>query len=526
MEEPKRVPFGDYMPDLAKLANSGLAVANNTIPVTGGYDGVKALGSIAGFTAIDEFPRGSIAGIDRSGNPYNFVGTETKLWALRTDTEEVTRTTGAYNCAGDLNWEFTVFGKHIIAVNPSDESQYFTLSISDNFKRLGNPDTTNTIAPRAKTVGVVGTFVMMGNTYDGINGIDESAVHWSALNDPFNWPDPGTDVALAVQSGRQSLAGAGGAVQRVISGAEVTAIFQERAVWRADYRGGDVMFEFNRVEPNRGLLIPAFAVPFGRHVFYLSEDGFYLFDYTTSIPIGHDIIDQTFLADVDTEFSHRCSATVNPDAQQIWMLYPGSGHDAAGTPNKYVVWDWTLGRFAHGDLGDVTPTWITQMVDPGLHLDSPGIVGDPNDTTDDPAYPLGGVDGPDLPSFDARITAPGGLKLGVWLETAPSIYSIRDFSGSVLAATLETGRREIVPGYRSLASRARLMVDSVDPTIEVAGLSRTNETEVFSQPSRIDADGDAPFRVDGRYHVFRVNLPTGWSKALGMDVFAQRSGRR
>ena len=66
------------------------------------------------------------------------------------------------------------------------------------------------------------------------------------------------------------------------------------------------------------------SVPFGRRVFYLAEDGFYLFDYTESQPVGDDRVDRTFLADIDSDYFHRVSAVSDPDEKRIWILYPGS----------------------------------------------------------------------------------------------------------------------------------------------------------------------------------------------------------
>jgi hypothetical protein len=71
-----------------------------------------------------------------------------------------------------------------------------------------------------------------------------------------------------------------------------------------------------------------------------------------------------------------------------------------------------------------------------------------------------------------------------------------------------------------------VLVNSVDPTVAVAGMRRANDDTIFSQPTKIDEDGDAPLRKDGRYHVFRVALPAGWGKALAMDVYHQVSGTR
>jgi len=523
-EESTRIPFGDYKPDLALTANNGLAVAKNTVPIPGGYAPIASLADVSGFSALTDpisaRPSGAIAGITRNGEPYNFVGTETRLFAHHAATVDVTRTdTGAtvadggtaipYNCAGQSYWESIRYKDTVIFVNPYDDPQYFNVGTSQTFKRLGNPDLTATVAPRAAHIGLLGSFVILGNTYDAVNGADPSAIHWSAVADPYNWPEPGTFVASAVQSDRQPLGGDGGAVQRVVSGAEVGAVFQERAIWRLDYRGGELVFELNRVEPMRGLLIPAIAVPFGRHVFYCAEDGFYLFDYTTSTPIGRGVIDQTFLSDIDTAYFDRVSAVTDPNSQRVFVLYPGAGN-TAGTPNKFLCYDFVLQRFTHGELD---ATWITQVVAPGLHLDSPHTAADPD--TD-------GVDGAGLPRFDDRIALPGALTLGAYSTT----FQIQDFSGAGRAATLETARRELSPASRSLATSVRPLVDAAEPEVACAGLSRSYATPKFSRATRVDDHGAAPLRNDGRFHVFRVELPSGWDSALGMDVYFQRSGRR
>ena len=64
-----------------------------------------------------------------------------------------------------------------------------------------------------------------------------------------------------------------------------------------------------------------------------------------STPIGREVIDQTFLADIDTAYFNRVSAVKDPDTQRIRILYPGAGN-VGGVPNKELVYDWGLNRFS------------------------------------------------------------------------------------------------------------------------------------------------------------------------------------
>jgi len=120
----------------------------------------------------------------------------------------------------------------------------------------------------------------------------------------------------------------------------------------------------------------------------------------------------------------------------------------------------------------------------------------------------------------------GGLgktrRVGAYSPT----YSLQTFTGASLAATLETGRRQLVPGSRALVTEAQVIVDSADPTVQVRGISRANATSTYGRPSAVNEIGFAPLRSDARYHSFRVNLPTGFDNAVGIEVMAQRSGTR
>jgi hypothetical protein len=269
------------------------------------------------------------------------------------------------------------------------------------------------------------------------------------------------------------------------------------------------------VEPNRGLLIPGLAVPVSRWVFYLSEDGFYLFDYTSSKPIGKDRINSTFFGDYDADYPDRVYAVRDPDQTRLYVLYPGSGN-VGGTPNKMLCYDWALDNFSHAEIDAEVLTWV---VTPGLNLDSP------HDPPDDPDQ-IGGEFVEELPpgneTFDVRQGASGAISIGAY-DTS---HFLSDFSGANLPGTLESGHVEMNPGSRTFVNEVRPIVDDADATIQIAATGRRNATGVFGQISKQDDDGKCPVRIDGRYHQFRTNLPATFNNAVGMDVGGRVSGRK
>jgi len=495
--------FGPYTPDLPPIVNQkGVTIAKNVVPISGGYGPLPSLSDVAGATALDARCRGALGGIDSGGNAYNFAGDASKLYRQRdVGVEDVSISTG-YTSTIATRWEFVIFGDVVIATNFNEPMQYYTLHTSTAFQDLV-VKSENPGIPKARHIGVIDRFLVAGNIFDA-NGVGTNVLSWSAVGNPFGWPERGTDLAVSVQSDNQQLEGPGGRINAVVSGAEVGAIFQEHAIWRMDYRGGDVVFELNRVEPNRGLLVPGLALPVGRFVFYLSEDGFYLFDYTSSTPIGKDRVNKTFLADLDDNYFHRVSVRRHPDQTRIFVLYPGAGN-VLGTPNRLLIYDWALNQFS---FAEVTAELLTEVVTPSVTLDSGS---DPDD-----------VDAVGEPSFDARVASDGTHTLGAY----SSSNVLQSFTGTSLVGTIETGDLELAPGGRSFVSGVRPLVDAVDATVQIAAMPRRNSPVSFGRVSPQDDDGSCPTRVDGRYHRLRVNLPSGWDNAVGVDVEFRPSGTR
>jgi hypothetical protein len=502
-----RIAYGEWRPDLPPIINQqGLIQARNVLPKAGGYRPVLSLVNLTSATALTARPRGSVSGITASGNGFMFAGDATKLYQ-QTDTGMTDRTRtvgGGYVLGTDHRWSLVKFGESIFAATPNEDTQVYRMGSSTNFAQLSQN------APRARHLAVIGDFVMAGNIYDPVEGPQPASISWPAIRNPFLWPVVGSDEAVSVQSDRQPLEGDGGWVQDLIGGAEVGAVFQERAVWRLDYVGGGAIFRINRVESGVGMLVPDSAVAFERKIFYIAEDGFRIFDYTSSVNIGKERVNRTFLADLDSLYFDRVWIAKDPDETVIWIAYPGSGN-TAGRPNKLIFYDYTLNRFS--DAAFDLEALIQNATVTSPSLDAPTTAEDPAD-----------IDAPpqNTTSFDDRGAIAGATRMGAF----DSAFIASDFSGSALEGLLETGDLELNPGGNAFLSEVRPLVDGKDARIAVATTRRRNETMLFGDYRTQDADGSIPFRADGRYHRLRTKLPPGWTEAVGMDLVTARGGRR
>lgn len=497
-----RLVFEKLEPDLPSLV-ANLITANNVIPITGGWQPLPSLKS-KGETALTAACLGAAPGISQGGASFNFAGDATKLYVLDSGGQRDVSKAGGYDCKE--RWKFAFFNDECYATSFGDNLQTRSLSAAPNDKFAD----VSVDAPRFRYMGIIGRHLMGGNLYDARygNGTVPNGVWWPAQDNPKSWPEPGTSAAQAVQSDFQPLRGEGGDVVAIVSGIEVGAIFQERYIWRADFVGGDVQYEIDRVEPNRGLLVPDLAVPIGRQVFYCAEDGFYIFDYTQSIPIGKDRMNRTFLADWDSAYPHKTTWLIHPERTLIIVGYPGAGN-TAGTPNKLLLYDYKLNRFATGDQAHQV---LARVLPKHLHLDNLA------------ATDLDAMTGPFATSLDTRPTARGALQIGGYMAG----NLLADFSGADLEATFESGDVELEPGYRSQVEHVRPLIrgDGDLTTVEIAARTRLKDTVSYRMPAKVGRSGRASVRGNGRYHRFRTKVPGGFTDAIGLDVTSHRSGVR
>lgn len=497
-----RVAFGAYEPDLPALVNPGLTRAVNVYPSAAGYTPVPSL-SVEVDSALDGRPRGSISGTDSAGTSYHFVGDETKLYrAGFSGIEDVTRTTGgAYSASGTAQWHFLQHGDLVIAANPGDDMQGFDLSLDTDFSQLSAD------APRARYVGFIGPQMVAAHLISDpyLSSELASTFRYPAIGNPTSWPDPtNPSAALPVQAGATVIQGNGGRIQAVVSGAEIGAIFQERQIVRVEYVGGDVIFQVDRVETTRGLIAPRAAVAFGRRILFLAEDGWRVFDYESSSPIGEQKVNRTFLADFDAQYPDRVSAVLHPDIPVIVVAYPGAGN-SGGMPNKLLLWNYKIDRWASAE---VDLEILSKFIPLNLTLDD--LTGNL-----DADYPV---------SFDELVAGFGFGTLAAYTDE----YKLASFSGTSLAATLETGDREHAPGRLFRPARVMPLASGAAPTVQIAALLTRASSVAFGSAASLEASGYCKVRgAKGRYHRYRLNLPAGWSEhAVGLDVEGAICGGR
>lgn len=496
--------WGEWTPDAPDFESPGLAKGSkNAIPLN---DAQRSYGPLLSLSATSDALPGTIVGLTSArnvaGSVSTYAGTQTGLHRLSSGTTWTDiSATGGYNLSAQEQWEFAQFGNFLIAAGDhSSDLQLITLDGALQFAQLSAD------APRARRIGTVRDFIMVGNTYDDVQGARPDQVWWPAIGDPQTWPEPGSDEAASKQSGRQALPDSGfvQSIQGGVGGADA-CIFCSDRIWRCDYEGAPTVFRFDAVERARGAYTPGSVVSVGSVAYYLSRDGFYAFDGTRSQPIGAGKWDEFVLADLDDVNKDYMTAAADETRKLIFWAYPGAGN-TNGRPNKILIYNYLTG-FAM--IAEVEAFFVQSLESTGVTLE-------------------------ELDAFGNLDTLPASLDSPIWAGGAKYLGAIdadgklSQFSGPHLEAEFRSNQ---FGGERAFISGVRPYINSSGVTVSIRHKDDFNSSTSGTDFVSVGADRWAPFRTAGRYFAVRAKVAAGsdWpadGKAQGFDIRLQAEGLR
>lgn len=481
------IPFGEYLPDLPSFGNPGATIAKNVIP--GGIHYEQFLAMAVYSNALTARAQGAFSARDIDGTVYNFAGDATKLYRLSSATySDVSRLAGgAYSTGTDEQWNFTQFGRQVVATNFNNAVQVYTMGSSSNFAALGGSP------PKARYCTIVkNDFLVLGDLDTGTY-----KVQWSPQgNISGTW---GTDAATLADS--QDLNSEFGFVRQVVGGAYGT-IFQEQAITRMTFVGSPLAFTFDQMETGKGTQAPGSVCKIGNAIFYLGLDGFYIFDGSQSIPIGANKIDKTFFADLDQNYMDRIRSVADLRKMIVYMSYPGSGN-TGGRPNRMMVYNYSPNAQRRWARVDIDTECLNATRATGYTLDSLDTLSSSIDAL--------------TASLDSEIYTGGQFILAAF----DSDKKLNFFNGAALTATLETAEFQLFPGRRSELLKSRPIVEGDSNTvITLTPLHRNELADSYTTDTAIslNSTGIFPMRANDMFHRQRVSISGGFTSASGIDL--------
>ncbi len=483
------IPFAEFAPDQPRLESEASGHVLNVVPITAqSYGPLPALAPVGDPLSARCQGAASFRGPD--GTILNVAGDVTKLYRWDgAQWSDVSRISGPYATAEDQGWSFTQFGGKVVAVNGIDQPQVFDIASPSPFSGQSG-------APTARFAATVRDFVMLGQFAS-----DQSAVQWSGLNDVSIW-QPGVS-----QSDNQAFPD-GGRVTGIVGG-QYAVIFQETAIRRGTYVGLDLIFQFDPISTERGCAAAGSIASYQQLIFFLAGDGFFLLSGgETERPIGDQKVDAWFRANVNEDYLHRITATIDPSRKLYVVAFP-STESSAGTPDTLLLYNWTIDRWSRAKVGvDILCRMMNKL---GQTLDSLDAI-----------YPS--LDAIPLSLDSALLTGSPLAKLGAFGSDKRMAF----FEGSNLAAEIDTIEAQISGGGRSFVGGIRPLVDGGSIAVQVGTRERTSDPVLWSGDVTQNAVGSCQLRSSARYHRARIKIGAAgqWGHAQGIDLEAVEEGTR
>ena len=348
------IEFGEWLPDQSDLGNSGVLEAKNVIAGARGYRPSNGLSTIS--NAADNYLRGIYATRDASNTVQLFAGDSAKLYkyaASDSDLDNVSKS-GNYTLGIKDKWNFVQFGEFVIGASGDGQILHkYQFVTSSLFAYIS-------VSPPATSISVVRDFVICSHvTY--VCSFPQDRYHCFRFNDSQAWTI-GTN-----QSDIQDIPDSG-KITGIVGGQSGTVLL-ERGIARIDYVGSPLIFTVDRIETNNGCEIPSSIVALGSNaVFYLSPNGFCLFDGNRSTQIGAEKVDRFFYDNLNPAHHNRTTAAIDPNNQTVmWSFVSNDSSD--GEPDKIMVYNYAIGRWsllelAHESLGTILiPGYTLEQLD-------------------------------------------------------------------------------------------------------------------------------------------------------------------
>ena len=489
------VLFSDFVPDRGGVPwpeDPGYLVdADGARPsVNGWLTGIDA-------TAVGTSFAGSTVLAAHETSEYIFVGTTKEIWQTNdkgTTWNDVKQAT--YSASQLDNWCFAQFDELVVATNRLTFPQKKSIAspASDPFTDLGGVTAGAAAASCAFRVRDHLVFGELSSSF--ATNVGTTAVRWSSLGDPEDYPEPGSATALSRQAGAQLLDSHYGIVVSGVGTERYGLIFQQRAVTRMTYIGGNAVYQFDRINHEIGQGVPIIKGPNsvvsanGLH-YFANRAGVFATDGTRIRNLTAGRVGEALFLN---NLSHSdamgivTSAVHDPYRKSIYFLStPYTGGGAFGNL-RVLAYDYELDRFYF--LANKTA--VTLFGSTPWH------------------------------TFGAAID---GLRSS-WAVIGNALYR---FAAATASVDLQTGFIELDPGYRVQLHAAHILGGGTStPTIAYKAVDTPNSisvaqtgfTSMTAAPRGIKQTGLAT----GRYFAFRVTGAQGVGAVQrGLRVYFERS---
>ncbi len=483
--------FAEWAPDVVPWNNDVAAEASGVLPVEGGYAPFpqpdNSASAATDSPSATTYIRGAFAARSATDTIKIFAFSATKTWEGGAAGAAWTDRTNAssHTLATDEYWSAVQYGTNVIFANSGDNVMVIAAAGGGAATDLGGSP------PNSRFPAVIGDYVFLGNTANSVREIKNSG-----LNDSTTW-------TLGTKSSSAQTFQDGGAVQGIVGFEQGGFIFQSDTVRRLDIVTDARIFVPHRIDYAYGTTSPYSIVTRGSDVFYYSPSGF--------VRLGFDgSFEQIGKGKVDGWFRDNSSVSVRPKAivgaldpvsQRVFWLYATASDASGAILHGLIVYDIDRKKWTHADCA---LTYIFRALTPGATLSALAVL---------------------YSTLTAMVTAGTTFGSDVWKGGAPGIAAfgidnkLGFFTGTPMAASVQTSTFEPVPGMRGYVRGFRLIGDAVNATGRIGGMERPQSAIAWNPYAPVNGQGRIPTRISNRWAQIQVDIPAGemWSGLAGVE---------
>jgi len=288
---------------------------------------------------------------------YWYYGGSAKIYRTDgTNNVDVTRASGGdyqTNLTGTGNWVGSVFNGLPLLCNGVDDPQIFDTS-STKFIDLTNWPASTT----CKSIRPFGNYLIALNMTESGNDL-QNKVRWSDASTTI----PSTWVAGATNDAGSNTIGDEGDI--IVDGFSLNKsfiIYKEKSTWLVNYIGGNLVFSFQKLFNDTGILSRNCVVEFDGKHFVVTEGDLIVHNGVSKQSVATNLVKRTLFGELDSTNYRNIFVVHNKQKDEIWVCYPTIGSTYC---NKALIWNYTSKSFSFRELPNILHI-ATGIVNPGV----------------------------------------------------------------------------------------------------------------------------------------------------------------
>ena len=314
----------------------------------------KILGHDSVFTAPSVAPY-FLINLTGATNYWFYAGSA-KIYRTDSSTNtDVTRTSGgdySTNLTTVGNWVGSIFNGLPLLCNGVDDPQIWDTS-SSKFLDLTNWPASTT----CKSIRPYGNYLVALNTTESGTNYPNK-IRWSDASTTI----PSTWTAAATNDAGANTIGDDGDI--IIDGFPLNKsfiIYKEKSTWLMNYIGGNLVFSFQKLFNDTGVLSRNCVVEFDSKHFVVTEGDLIVHNGVSKQSIATNLVKRELFNDLDSTNYKNISVVHNKKKSEIWVCYPNIGSTYC---NKALIWNYGSKSFSFRDLPNILHI-ASGIVNPG-----------------------------------------------------------------------------------------------------------------------------------------------------------------